>query len=259
MYNDYAAIYRRAGQSWLSLHMLNWLLPWLEQQAWRGSSVLDLGCGTGDAAVALALQGYQVSAIDRSETMLTQARLHGELQHATVNWQQADLTTWQAGAGYDLIISLFDTLNYILEPTQLGALFQQIARSLNPQGWLVFDLNTPLLYATWPERNQVIVDRDDLYIYNVLDFDEEAQIGIGRIVWFQRQTEAWQRGSETHLQAAYSDQQIVELLTDAGLGVVARLSCDGEQVDLAQTTRVVYLVQASGVHNHSAAIPPILD
>ncbi|WP_054535780.1 class I SAM-dependent methyltransferase [Herpetosiphon geysericola] len=259
MYNEYASIYRQAGQSWLSLHMLNWLLLWLEQQNYRPQTVLDLGCGTGDAAVALALQGYQVTAIDRSETMLVQARLHAELQHATVAWQQADLTTWQATTKYDLIISLFDTLNYLLEPEQLGHLFQQIAAALTPNGWLVFDLNTPLLYATWPEHNQVVLDRDDLYIYNALDFDHEAQIGIGKIVWFQRHDDAWQRGSETHLQAAYSDQHIVELLAEAGLSVVARLNRDGDSVDLNEATRVVYLVQANGVHNHSAAIPPILD
>ncbi len=239
--------------------MLNWLLPWLKQQGCEPKTVLDLGCGTGDAAVALALQGYQVTAIDRSEPMLAQAQLHGELQHATVDWQQADLTTWQAATKYDLIISLFDTLNYILEPAQLGQIFQQIAAALAPHAWFVFDLNMPLLYATWPERNQVVVDRDDLYIYNALDFDEEAQVGIGKIVWFQRQNAGWQRGSETHLQAAYSDQQIIELLAAAGLAIVARLSRDGEPVNAAQATRVVYVVQTSDMHNHSAAIPPILD
>jgi ubiquinone/menaquinone biosynthesis C-methylase UbiE len=38
------------------------------------STVLDLGCGTGNHAFPLAGRGYEVVGVDCSENMLTQAR-----------------------------------------------------------------------------------------------------------------------------------------------------------------------------------------
>ena len=52
----------------------------MQKSAIPVETVLDLGCGTGTIACALAELGYQVIATDGSEEMLTQAKLkEGEL------------------------------------------------------------------------------------------------------------------------------------------------------------------------------------
>jgi SAM-dependent methyltransferase len=53
--------------------------------------VLDLGCGSGRAAVWLARRGWQVTAVDHQDDALTLGRELAATEGVTVQWVQADL------------------------------------------------------------------------------------------------------------------------------------------------------------------------
>ena len=57
---------------------------------------------------------------------------------------EADLTNFDLGERFDCATCLYDSLNYILDPTQLQRAFAMFARHIEPGGILVFDMNTPL-------------------------------------------------------------------------------------------------------------------
>ena len=69
LYDRLATSYDRDASSRYFRHVLAWLLSQLPA---RGR-VLDLGCGTGRYAVALAIQGFDVVAIDESAEMIRRA------------------------------------------------------------------------------------------------------------------------------------------------------------------------------------------
>ncbi|MET0399381.1 MAG: aminotransferase class I/II-fold pyridoxal phosphate-dependent enzyme [Longimicrobiaceae bacterium] len=69
------------------------LVPYLLQvlgESAPGRRVLELGCGTGELALALAEAGYEVAALDPSERALAEARRGAELAGAEVRWECAD-------------------------------------------------------------------------------------------------------------------------------------------------------------------------
>lgn len=94
---------------------------------------LELACGVGQNAIALAARGWQVTAVDLSDVGLERARCAADQTGVEVDWIAADLDAWQppAGVQYDLIVVL-----RFLDRVHLPAL---IVRSLQPGGLLLYE------------------------------------------------------------------------------------------------------------------------
>lgn len=105
-----------------------------------GSRLLDLGCGPGADAAALAAQGYRITAIDWSPAMVTEARRRVRDAGVAdrVDVQQAGIheidRLERAGAPFDAAYSNFGPLNCVVD---LPAAARRIADRLAPGGVLV--------------------------------------------------------------------------------------------------------------------------
>ncbi len=241
IYTSYAPVYAASGQAWVGLRAWSTVERWLNGAGWRGHQAADLGCGTGEVAAVLAQAGYRVAAVDRSAAMLALAQTAGA--DTRITWQLADLADWHSEQPLDLVVSFYDTLNYLTELTSLTSLIGRVGATLQPGGIFAFDVNTPNEYLTWDERSTVTADNDALFVYNVLHFTPESQLAEGRIVWFERAESGWRRGEETHIQRAHTDEEIVSALQAAGLSVQARLDLQGAPANPASATRMVYIAQ----------------
>lgn len=119
-----------------------------------GANVLELGCGTGRTAVALARHGFRVSATDVAASMLGRARRHAEevgisQQLSTV---QADAHTLPFKAGtFDLVVALGLT-PWLRSPPDA---MREVACGLAPGGYLIVHAanRSHLLYLVDPMCN----------------------------------------------------------------------------------------------------------
>ncbi|MCB0072889.1 MAG: methyltransferase domain-containing protein [Caldilineaceae bacterium] len=107
-----------------------------------GRRVLDLGCGGGHNAVALARQGAQVTGVDGSATMIATARALAQDAGVDATFIHADLAQLGdlPGAAWDVVLSVA-TLPYVEDA---ASVFTACARLLTPGGRLVFSLDHPL-------------------------------------------------------------------------------------------------------------------
>jgi SAM-dependent methyltransferase len=71
-----------------------------------GERILDIGCGTGRHAVALAQRGFVVTGVDISAGMLNQARQAANIAGVLLTLIQADATSLPLRAGFDAAICL---------------------------------------------------------------------------------------------------------------------------------------------------------
>jgi ubiquinone/menaquinone biosynthesis C-methylase UbiE len=111
----------------------------------KARRVLDVGCGAGENAVAMAGQGAHVIAIDASSAQLALARRHAEEAEVKVEWHHgdaADLAFLRADS-----IDLALATGVIQEVEDLDRLFRQVHRVLRAGAPFLFTHDHPMLLA----------------------------------------------------------------------------------------------------------------
>lgn len=106
-----------------------------------GSTILDIGCGTGLLAAALAEQGHRVVGIDPSSTMLEIARTRPGGEH--VDWFEADARSFNLETSFDLILMTGHVFQVFLSDDDVRRALANARRHLNPGGRLVFESRNP--------------------------------------------------------------------------------------------------------------------
>ncbi len=101
------------------------------------SSIIDLGCGTGQITTRLARAGYKMTGVDYSSDMLAVAQERAETEKLPVQFIQQDLQMLEGLHGYDAAVSYCDVMNYIIEEDELRIVFQCVAASLKPGGLFI--------------------------------------------------------------------------------------------------------------------------
>jgi 2-polyprenyl-6-hydroxyphenyl methylase / 3-demethylubiquinone-9 3-methyltransferase len=120
------------------LHELNPLrLDWIDRQArLAGKRVLDVGCGGGVLAEAMAARGAQVSGIDLASKLLKVAELHALESGITVDYRQTsaeDLATREADQ-YD-VVTCMEMLEHVPDP---ASVVRACATLVRPGGRVFF-------------------------------------------------------------------------------------------------------------------------
>jgi SAM-dependent methyltransferase len=103
--------------------------------------VLDLGSGTGAAAVAFAQQGAIVIALDATDAHLARARARAEEAEVKVEWRTGDLADL-AFLRAESIDAAFSSA--VAEVDDTPRLFRQVQRVLKPNAAFVFSHAHPM-------------------------------------------------------------------------------------------------------------------
>ncbi|HEU5178840.1 MAG TPA: bifunctional 2-polyprenyl-6-hydroxyphenol methylase/3-demethylubiquinol 3-O-methyltransferase UbiG [Burkholderiales bacterium] len=120
------------------LHEINPLrLDWIAQHAaLDGARVLDVGCGGGILAEAMARRGARVTGIDLSDKALKVAQLHLLESKLDVQYQSVSAEDYAAAhAGEFDVVTCMELLEHVPEP---GAMVAACARLVRPGGQVFF-------------------------------------------------------------------------------------------------------------------------
>ncbi len=180
-------------------------------------TVLDLACGTGTIACLLAQRGYQVTATDGSEEMLTQAMCKAAaLEERPPFFLHQAMPRLRLIEPVDAAVSTLDALNYLTARRDLEETFRRVYRWLRPGGQFFFDVNTP--YKLRRMDGQVYLDEtEESYCVWRTFFSEKRQVCTYQVDLFQRRADdTWERAFEEHRERAWSQAELEQALTEAG-------------------------------------------
>lgn len=200
------------------------------QAARAGGAVLELGCGTGHKLIPIAADGSECVGLDLSADMLGEARSKADESGVVVEWLQGDMTAFDLGRSFDLVLITANSLLHLHETDDLVGCLQSVRRHLAPGGRLVFDVFNPSvgllaeadgrrrtresLSFTDPVRGRVRVDVMETY-------DAMAQVTCG--TWhFSTDSEEDMVVVPLEVRSIFP-QELALLVSVAGLRLVERL------------------------------------
>jgi 2-polyprenyl-3-methyl-5-hydroxy-6-metoxy-1,4-benzoquinol methylase len=139
--------------------------------------VLDVGCGEGWLARAVAPQGYSVVGIDASPPLIERARELGGGEFRVLSYEALSLDPQLAGGPYDVIV-----LNFALLSADVAQLLSALASRLAPRGVILIQTVHPWTAA----GDQPYVDG-----WRLETFDAFGGSFPSPMPWYFRTLETW--------------------------------------------------------------------
>ena len=209
--------------------------------------LLDLGCGTGAMTRRFAKKGYDMIGVDASAEMLDMAREadsdeksstsgNTEAEEKSILYLQQDMRAFELYGTVAAVVSVCDSMNYILEEEDLLQVFKLVNNYLDPGGLFVFDMTTPYQYENVLGENSFCESRDEAAFLWENDFDPESRINEYDLTLFVREEdERYTRFVETHYQRAWDPDEVIRLLENSGLEFLGIYGGDEDQPGYLRT------------------------
>lgn len=181
-------------------------------------TILELGCGTGSLAMSLQPRGgYTYLATDISAEMINVGRHKAEEDGADVRFERVDFTDFEVDTPVDVILLLYDGLNYLLEKDPIRGLMRSAYGALAEDGMFIVDQSTPANSI----RNESFFEHSDrvgIFSYHRRSrYDPETRLHRTTLDLSVENDEF----REEHVQRAYELREIEELALEAGFQVEA--------------------------------------
>ena len=221
-YTGFAAVYDMFMDNIPYEEWSRYLISLLKEHGIEDGLVLDLGCGTGSVTELLAEAGYDMIGVDLSEEMLQIAMEKRMESGHDILYLLQDMREFELYGTVRAVVSICDSMNYILEKEELRRVFALVNNYLDPGGIFIFDLNTEYKYREILGSSTIAEEREESSFIWENTYDEEERMNEYDLTLFiQEEDDLYRKYQETHYQKAYSLSEVREALEEAGMEFVA--------------------------------------
>lgn len=251
-YTDFAGVYDQLMDETPYVQWCENIVHELGKYHITDGLVLELGCGTGNLTELLAARGFDMIGVDSSDEMLNIAYEKREKSGYDILYLNQDMRTFELYGTVRAVVSVCDSLNYLLEDEDLTACFRLVNNYLDPDGIFIFDFNTRYKYETVIGDSVIAENREDCSFIWENYFEPESGINEYDLTIFVKDPEMFAAGQELfkrfqecHLQRGYTLEEMQRFIALSGLVFVRAYDADtlGEVID---TSERIYCV----AHRH---------
>ena len=159
---------------------------WLPKN--KDARILELCCGTGRLTLPIAKDGYDISGVDYTSSMLEQAKVKASEGGLEVEFIEADIRTLDLPEKYDLIFIPFNSIHHLYKNEDLFKAFNVVKNHLKEGGLFLLDCFNPnIQFIVEGEKEQKEIaeyttkDGREVLIKQIMRYENKTQ--INRIEW----------------------------------------------------------------------------
>ena len=213
--------------------------------------VVELGCGTGSFTQILKKKGYDIMGIDMSPEMLDLARKKSAESGLDIMYLEQDMRELDLYCTAGTIVSVCDSINYLLEDEDVINTFKLVNNFLFPKGVFIFDFNTLHKYKDVIGDATIAENREDCSFiwdnyYHEEDHINEYDLTIYARVSDDHENEIFRRSIETHFQRGYTLEEMKTFVEAAGLKFITAIDADTHECPTDGSERIYVVARESG-------------
>ena len=247
-YTSFAAVYDTFMDNIPYEEWEQYLKSLLYEYGVREGLVLELGCGTGNMTEILAQSGYDMIGVDNAEEMLEIAIEKRMKSGLDILYLQQDMREFELYGTVKAIVSVCDSVNYILEEEELEEVFRLVNNYLDPGGVFIFDFNTVYKYREILGDQTIAENREECsFIWDNYYYEEE-RINEYELSLFIREgdSELYRKYQETHFQKAYDLETMKRLITQSGLEYITAYDAFTKEAPTRVSERIYVIARERG-------------
>ncbi len=203
----------------------------------KNNIVLDLACGTGTLTSKLIGKGYDVIGADASAEMLNVARE----KCPDVLFLNQSMTDFELYGTVGTIVCCLDSINYLTDAGALDETIRLCNNYLEPDGLLIFDINTEYKFKNILADNIFAYDNDDVFYVWENDYIENERLCDFYLTFFVKEGEMYSRFEEVHTERVYSEKEIEKVLNKNGFEIIEKFDGFTENKATKNSERIMYI------------------
>jgi len=199
----------------------------------RKSKILDMACGAGRHSIILAKQGFNVTGIDLSENLLSEAKKNASEEKLTIKFIKSDIREFNTEDRFNLILNLFTSFGYFNKEEDNFLVLQKAFEFLEKSGFFILDFfnKNYLLKNLIPLTEEIQEDKKII---------QKRFIRKGRV---EKTIEIFTNEDKKEFSESvklYSNQELVNMLLEIGFEIVSLFGdFDGSVFDIDNSPRFI--------------------
>jgi len=212
----------------------------------EAENILELACGTGSVAISLDELGYyNITASDLSQQMVEVGISKALKANADVRFTTLDFMNIDLDESFDVIFSVFDSVNYLQSEDEILKMLSECDRVLDANGLLIFDFSTPLNSMEAVDYlNNVEAEVGNLRYFRTSEYDPHKKLHtntfeIERLTPDKKQITGCFK--EIHQQRIYTLEEMLSILKQTPYHLVAKYG-DFDLIDADENSARITIV-----------------
>jgi len=188
----------------------------LEKIKIQSGSLLDISCGTGTLLENLNLSNFHLAGSDSSINMLKVAKKKVDFPLFCM-----DLAFYTTKQKFDVVLCLYDSINYITEENKFGNAIRNIYDILKPEGFFIFDVSTQINSLKYFDNSSETDSYEDFSYWRYSEYKKDKQFQINR---FRIKDKINKKVYiEEHIQKIYSINDIEKIISKTKFNLLYKL------------------------------------